>query len=64
MVLLLTRSSRLRIRAQAIFSVISGFIQGSTPLALVDAFPTRLRCSAIAVGYNLSAAVLRVTLPL
>jgi MHS family proline/betaine transporter-like MFS transporter len=50
--------------AQTIFAVINGFIQGPTPVALVDAFPTRLRYSAIAVGYNLSMAVFGGTAPL
>jgi MHS family proline/betaine transporter-like MFS transporter len=52
------------IAAQTIFAVINGFIQGPTPVALVDAFPTRLRYSAIAVGYNLSMAVFGGTAPL
>lgn len=52
------------IGAQTIFAVINGFIQGPTPLALVNAFPTRLRYSALAVGYNLSLALFGGTAPL
>ena len=44
--------------------MINGFIQGPTPVALVNVFPTRVRYSGIAIGYNLSLAIFGGTAPL
>ncbi len=50
--------------AQIIFAVLNGLIQGSIPVTLVEIFPTRLRYSAIALGYNVTLAIFGGTAPL
>lgn len=50
--------------AQLVFAIINGFLQGPTPVAMVDQFPVHLRYSAMATGYNITIAVFGGTAPL
>ncbi len=50
--------------AMIVFAVVNGFLQGPTPLAMVDQFPVEIRYSAMAAGYNVSMAVFGGTAPL
>ncbi len=50
--------------AQLVFAIFSGFLQGATPVAMVEQFPARLRYSAMATGYNLTIAIFGGTAPL
>lgn len=50
--------------AQVIFSIINGFLQGPTPIAMASQFPVKLRYSAMAIGYNTSMAIFGGTAPL
>jgi len=50
--------------AQLVFALTNGFVQGAIPVTLVEMFPTRLRYSAIALGYNITLAIFGGTAPL
>jgi MHS family proline/betaine transporter-like MFS transporter len=50
--------------ALAIFALVNGFLQGAMPVAMADLFPTRLRYSAMAIGYNITVALFGGTAPL
>jgi MHS family proline/betaine transporter-like MFS transporter len=50
--------------AQVIFALTNGFVQGAIPVTLAEMFPTRLRNSAIALGYNITLAIFGGTAPL
>jgi MHS family proline/betaine transporter-like MFS transporter len=50
--------------AMALFAVINGFLQGATPVAMAAQFPVEIRYSAMATGYNVSAALFGGTAPL
>ena len=50
--------------ALAIFALINGCIQGAMPVAMADLFPSRLRYSAMAIGYNVTLALFGGTAPL
>jgi MHS family proline/betaine transporter-like MFS transporter len=47
-----------------VFALINGCIQGAMPVAMADLFPSRLRYSAMAIGYNLTLALFGGTAPL
>lgn len=49
--------------AMAVFAVLSGFLQGATPVALAAQFPVEIRFSAMALGYNVSMAIFGGTAP-
>jgi MFS transporter, MHS family, proline/betaine transporter len=46
------------------FAAIAGLFFGVVPVTMVEAFPARVRCSAISVGYNISLGVLGGTAPM
>lgn len=46
------------------FAVLIGLFLGVCPATMVEAFPARVRCSALSVGYNLCLGVLGGTTPL
>jgi MHS family proline/betaine transporter-like MFS transporter len=46
------------------FALIIGGFCGVIPVTMVEAFPARLRCSAISIGYNLCLGVIGGTTPL
>ncbi|HJY79514.1 MAG TPA: MFS transporter, partial [Candidatus Binatia bacterium] len=46
------------------FAVLVGLFLGVCPATMVEAFPARVRCSALSVGYNLCLGVLGGTTPL
>ncbi|MDE3059968.1 MAG: MFS transporter, partial [Pseudomonadota bacterium] len=50
--------------AQALFAVIVGFYIGPVPALLVEIFPTRLRYTAMALSYNICAALFGGTAPM
>jgi MHS family proline/betaine transporter-like MFS transporter len=50
--------------AQICFAVLMAGISGPIPAAMVELFPTRLRYSGVALGYNISLAVFGGTAPL
>src|SRR5215468_7726701 len=56
--------ARLILAGQMGFAVLVGLFLGVVPATMVEAFPARVRCSAVAVGYNLSLGVLGGTTPL
>ena len=47
-----------------IFALTNGCIQGVMPVAMADMFPARLRFSGMAIGYNLTLALVGGTAPL
>jgi MHS family proline/betaine transporter-like MFS transporter len=49
--------------AMIVFAMLSGFLQGATPVALAAQFPVEIRFSAMAVGYNISMAIFGGTAP-
>jgi MHS family proline/betaine transporter-like MFS transporter len=51
------------VAAMIVFAVLSGFLQGATPVALAAQFPVEIRFSAMAVGYNVSMAIFGGTAP-
>ena len=46
------------------FAVLIGLFLGAGPATMVEVFPARVRCSALAIGYNLCLGVLGGTTPL
>lgn len=50
--------------ALTIFALTNGCIQGAMPVAMADMFPARLRFSGMAIGYNLTLALVGGTAPL
>jgi len=50
--------------ALTIFALTNGCIQGGMPVAMADMFPARLRFSGMAIGYNLTLALIGGTAPL
>jgi MHS family proline/betaine transporter-like MFS transporter len=46
------------------FAVLGALYGGAIPVAMVEAFPSRVRCSAISIGYNLSLGIFGGTTPL
>lgn len=46
------------------FAVIASFFMAVIPVTMVEAFPARVRCSAIAVAYNLSLGLIGGTSPI
>ena len=50
--------------ALTIFALINGHLQGAMPVAMAELFPTRLRYSAMAIGYNITLALFGGTAPL
>ncbi len=50
--------------ALTIFALVNGLLQGAMPAAMADLFPTRLRYSAMAIGYNITLALFGGTAPL
>ena len=50
--------------ALTIFALTSAGIQGAMPVAMADMFPARLRFSAMAIGYNITLALVGGTAPL
>lgn len=49
---------------QAGFALIVGTYCGVIPVTMVEAFPARVRCSAVSIGYNLCLGILGGTSPL
>jgi len=49
--------------AMTVFAIVSGFLQGATPVALAAQFPVEIRFTGMAVGYNLSMAIFGGTAP-
>jgi MHS family proline/betaine transporter-like MFS transporter len=49
---------------QAGFAVLSALFMGVVPVTMVEAFPARVRCTAIAVGYNISLGLIGGTVPM
>jgi MHS family proline/betaine transporter-like MFS transporter len=49
--------------AMIVFAVVSGFLQGATPVAMAAQFPVEIRFSAMAVGYNICMAIFGGTAP-
>src|SRR5262249_51118014 len=45
-------------------TVLAGLYMGVVPVAMVEAFPEKLRCSAIAIGYNLCLGLFGGTAPM
>jgi MHS family proline/betaine transporter-like MFS transporter len=58
------RSFSSAVASQALFAVLMGGVMGPLPAMAVEMFPTRMRFSGIAVGYNLALAVIGGTTPL
>jgi MHS family proline/betaine transporter-like MFS transporter len=56
--------SRLILTGQMGFAVLVGLFLGAVPATMVEAFPARVRCSAVSVGYNLCLGVLGGTTPM
>ena len=50
--------------AQALMAVMIGFYIGPVPAVLVEMFPTRIRSTAMALAYNISAAMFGGTSPM
>ena len=50
--------------AQMAFAFAVGAIQGTLPTTIVELFPTRIRCTALAIAYNTGFAVFGGTAPL
>jgi MHS family proline/betaine transporter-like MFS transporter len=50
--------------ALTIFALTNGCIQGAMPVAMADMFPARVRFSAMAIGYNVTLALVGGTAPL
>ena len=50
--------------ALTVFALTNGCIQGGIPVAMADMFPARLRFSGMAIGYNLTLALVGGTAPL
>jgi MFS transporter, MHS family, proline/betaine transporter len=50
--------------AQSLIAVIVGFYIGPVPALLVEMFPTRIRATAMALAYNISAALFGGTSPM
>ncbi len=50
--------------AQTCFAVLMAGISGPIPATMVELFPTRLRYSGVALGYNISLAIFGGTAPL
>ena len=50
--------------ALAVFAILNALLQGAMPVAMADLFPTRLRYSAMAIGYNITLALFGGTAPL
>jgi MHS family proline/betaine transporter-like MFS transporter len=50
--------------AQMAFALAVGAIQGTLPTTIVELFPTRIRCTALALAYNTGFAVFGGTAPL
>jgi MHS family proline/betaine transporter-like MFS transporter len=50
--------------AQIVFAVLLGGATGPAPAAMVERFPTRLRYTGVALGYNLSLSLFGGTAPL
>jgi len=50
--------------AQIVFAVLLGGATGPAPAAMVERFPTRLRYTGVAIGYNLSLSLFGGTAPL
>jgi MHS family proline/betaine transporter-like MFS transporter len=46
------------------FVVLIGAFGGVIPTTMVEAFPARVRCSAVSIGYNLSLGILGGTTPM
>ena len=46
------------------FALLIGTYFGAAPAAMAEAFPRRVRCSALSVGYNLCLAVFGGTTPM
>jgi MHS family proline/betaine transporter-like MFS transporter len=55
---------RLMLVGQLGLAVLIGLFGGGLPAAMVEAFPARVRVSAVSVGYNLCLAVLGGTTPM
>jgi len=49
---------------QAVFAVLSALFMAVVPATMVEAFPSKVRCTAIAVGYNISLGVIGGTVPM
>jgi MHS family proline/betaine transporter-like MFS transporter len=56
--------SRLILAGQMGFAVLIGLFLGVVPATMAEAFPARVRCSAVSVGYNLCYSVLGGTTPM
>jgi len=56
--------ARLILAGQMGFAVLVGLFLGVVPVTMVEAFPARVRCSALAVGFNLCLGVLGGTTPM
>lgn len=56
--------ARLILAGQMGFAVLVGLFLGVVPATMVEAFPARVRCSALSFGYNLCLGVLGGTTPL
>ncbi len=52
------------ILSQILFAAIIGIYMGPVPTLLVELFPTRVRFTAVAISYNLSAAIFGGTIPM
>ena len=50
--------------ALTVFALLNGLLQGAMPVAMAELFPTRLRYSAMAIGYNITLALFGGTAPL
>jgi MHS family proline/betaine transporter-like MFS transporter len=46
------------------FAVLVGLLAGANAVTMVEAFPTRVRCSALSVAYNLSLGLFGGTTPM
>jgi MFS transporter, MHS family, proline/betaine transporter len=49
---------------QAGFALLSALFMAVVPVTMVEAFPAKVRCTAIAVGYNISLGVIGGTVPM
>ncbi len=58
-----TASFAAMVSAMIIFAILSGFLQGATPVALAAQFPVEVRFTAMAAGYNISMAIFGGTAP-
>ena len=56
--------SRLILAGQMGFAVLIGLFLGFVPATMVEAFPARVRCSALSFGFNLCLGVLGGTTPM